>query len=311
MRILTALAIALLAAVLFFYWLQPGTPDSTSEDAEPGEETLLIPASQNQAGQRTLELLDIPITVTAAGDLVPDTRIKQLFDTFADQHIEEPVDGWKQQILLQFSDQLPAPALAQLQELLNRYVEFNLALQLLPMEGAPNLSAVLQRVRELREHYLGKAVADTMYADWNELEAFTRQYLEIMTRNRNPEESQSQLETLAEALPEPVQQRALSMIRHSDEEVSVPRIAKVDPDAYSRMLQEQVAIALIETQLLFDEPSPEFMDRYEHYAEERQTLLKPDVDVREQLDQLKELRAKYFSGADVLRVETLDRAEAF
>jgi len=311
MRKFTVLAILALAAVLLFFWL-PAEVDDTGQN--PGSDTA-TPAPAGTAapapGERVVTLLDIPIRISASGDLVQDTRIKQLFDRFAAEHTEEPVDGWKQSILQSYADQLPAPALAQLQDLLNRYVEFNLALQLLPLEGAPDLNGVLARVRELREHYLGKSASDSIYADWSALENFTHQYLDIMTRNRDPAQSEAELEKLARALPEPVQERALSMIRHNDEEMSVQRIAKVDPVAYGRMLQEQAAIALIETQLLFDEPSPEFMERYEEYAQERQSLLKENVDLRLQQDQLKDLRAKYFSGADQLRVETLDRAEAF
>lgn len=311
MRKFTVLAMLALAAVLLFLWLPAEVDDN---DQDPGTETAAPPSSDTAAsapGERVITLLDIPIRISASGDLVQDTRIKQLFDRFAAEHTEEPVDGWKQSILQTYADQLPAPALAQLQELLNRYVEFNLALQLLPLEGAPDLNGVLARVRELREHYLGKAASDSIYADWSALEKFTHQYLDIMTRNRDPAQSEAELEDLARALPEPVQERALSMIRHNDEEMSVQRIAKVDPVAYGRMLQEQAAIALIETQLLFDEPSPEFMERYEQYAQERQAQLQENVDLRLQQDQLKDLRAKYFSGADQLRVETLDRAEAF
>jgi lipase chaperone LimK len=311
MRKFTVLAMLAFAAVLLFFWL-PAEVDDNGQD--PGAETAAPPSSDTAAsapGERVITLLDIPIRISASGDLVQDTRIKQLFDRFAAEHTEEPVDSWKQSILQTYADQLPAPALAQLQELLNRYVEFNLALQLLPLEGAPDLNGVLARVRELREHYLGKAASDSIYADWSALEKFTHQYLDIMTRNRDPAQSEAELEDLARALPEPVQERALSMIRHNDEEMSVQRIAKVDPVAYGRMLQEQAAIALNETQLLFDEPSPEFMERYEQYAQERQAQLQENVDLRLQQDQLKDLRAKYFSGADQLRVETLDRAEAF
>lgn len=311
MRKLIALAILLVVVAALYYGWSQLRPHPGDDSADPDSQTLLVPTTPAQPGQRTLELLGIPVTVTAAGDLVPDTRIKQLFDTFAGQNTEEPVDTWKQNILLPFSDQLPAPALAQLQELLNRYVEFNLALQLLPLEGAPDLAAVLTRVAELREHYLGKDVARQMYADWAALEDFTRQYIDIMTRNRDPAQAQTQLQALADTLPEPVRPRALSMFRHNDEEMSVPRIAKVNPEAYARMLQEQAAIALIETQLLFDEPSPEFMERYEEYVDAQRDVLKPDVDLREQQERLKTLRARYFSGADILRVETLDRAEAF
>ena len=310
MRKFTVLAIAALAAILLLFWLpaKVHNGDTSGEVGAPSSDTTDSAATP---GERVILLQDIPIRVSAAGDLVPDTHIKQLFDHFTAEHTEEAVDGWKQTILQQFADELPAPALAQLQDLLNRYVEFNLALQLLPLEGAPDLTGVLLRVKELREHYLGQTASQQIYADWVELEAFTHRFLDIMTRNRDPNQSEVELEQLARELPEPVQERALSMIRHNDEEMSVQRIAKVDPDAYRRMLQEQVAIALIETSLLFDEPSPEFMERYEQYAQERQTQMQDGVDLRLQQDQLNSLREKYFSGSDLLRVETLDRAEAF
>lgn len=311
MRKITVLAIAVLAAVLLLFWLPGEIRNSDLYDTPTGFTTPDASGNMPLPGERVVMVQGIPIRVSVAGDLVLDTRIKQLFDRFAAEHTEDAVDGWKHTILGPYAGELPAPALRQLQDLLNRYVEFNLALQLLPLEGAPDLTGVLLRVKELREHYLGQAASDLVYADWVALEAFTHQYLDIMTRNRDPEQSQVQLETLAHALPEPVQERALSLIRHNDEEISVQRIAQVDPDAYRRMLQEQVAIALIETSLLFDEPSPEFMERYEQYAQERQTQLKSDVDLRDQQDQLDGLRAKYFSGSDLLRVETLDRAEAF
>src|SRR5690606_12569967 len=109
-------------------------------------------------------------------------------------------------------NQLPAAAQAQLQELFSRYVEFNLALQLLPMEGAPNLAAVLQRVQQLRQHYLGNETAQLMYADWSALEDFTRQYLHIMAATTDPQAARAQLQSLAQQLPHTVQQRALGII---------------------------------------------------------------------------------------------------
>lgn len=309
MRKLIIMLVVVATAINLVYWLSRGddTPSPVDETVSnrDGADEITTPTPA-----RTVKLEGVPIQVSAAGELIVDTRIKQLFDLLASQNTEEPVDHWKHQILQQFQSKLPPAALAQLQDAFDRYVEFNLALQLLPMEGAPNLQAVLQRVQTLREHYLGEYAAP-MFDDWKALEDFTHQYLTLMTQNRDDSATLAQLESLATALPEPVQQRALNMIRHSAEDFAVDDMAALQPDAYARMLQEQAAVTLIETTLLFDEPSPEFMAQYEQYSEQKRDVLLSELSAQEQQEKLATLRREYFSGSDVLRVETLDRAEAF
>lgn len=306
MRKLILMLVIVATLINLIYWLaRDKHPQTSSLPAEPGESySAAVP------GERTIRLREVPLRVDADGNLMVDTRVRQLFDTLAAEHQEEPVDQWKHQVLQSFRDQLPAPALATLQEAFDRYVEFNLALQLLPMEGAPHLQAVLQRVQALRQHYLGPYAA-SLYEDWSALEAFTQQYLAIMTQNRDDAASRQQLEALASQLPAPVQARARNMIRHSSEDFAVDDMASLEPEAYNRMLQEMAAVSLIETTLLFDEPSPEFMARYEQYSEQKRDLLLSELSETEQQQRLAELRQQYFQGSDVLRVETLDRAEAF
>lgn len=309
MRKIILMLVVVATIINLVYWLDRRDDDiSTVDEAGAGGERSATVSAPIPA--RTVKLKGVPIQISATGELIVDTRIKQLFDLLASQNTEEPVDGWKHQILQQFSTKLPPTALAQLQDAFDRYVEFNLALQLLPMEGAPNLQAVLQRVQTLREHYLGE-YATPMFDDWKALEDFTQQYLTLMTQNRDDNATLAQLEALAAALPEPVQQRARNMIRHSAEDFAVDDMAALEPEAYTRMLQEQAAVTLIETTLLFDEPSPEFMAQYELYSEKKRDVLLSELSAQEQQEKLAALRREYFSGSEILRVETLDRAEAF
>lgn len=310
MRKIVIMLVVVATAINLIYWLNRSshhtatvTPWSTPA-TDTTMDTTIAPT------ETTVELLEIPLRISASGDLIPDPRIKQLFDLLARQNSDEPVDQWKHNILQTFAKQLPATALAQLQEAFDRYVEFNLALQLLPMEGAPTLQAVLQKVQSLREHYMGDYAAP-LYADWNALETFTHEYLTIMTQNRDDSAARDKLEAMANALPPSVQSQALNMIRHSAEDFAVDDMASLQPDAYARMLQEQAAVALIETTLLFDEPTPAFMAQYEQYSEKKRDILLSEAGAAEQQQQLEALRQQYFSGSDILRVETLDRAEAY
>lgn len=311
MRKIIIMLVVAATVINLIYWLARDKDDQTQFDYAPAQESQ-TPAEDSSSVERsrTVELLDVPIRISASGELIVDTRIKQLFDTLARANTEEPVDHWKHQILQQFSSDLPAAAQAQLQEAFNRYVEFNLALQLLPMEGPPNLQAVLQRVQSLRAHYLGD-YAEPMYEDWSALEDFTHQYLAMMTQNRDDSATLDKLEDMADQLPEPVQHRAQNMLRRSAEYFAVDDMAALDPDAYARMLQEQAAVTLIESTLVFDEPSAEFMAQYEQYGEQKREVILSDLSESEQKEKLAALRREYFSGSDILRVETLDRAEAF
>lgn len=310
MRNIVILLVVAATAINLIYWLSrspdaANTPTSVEPTTSSGAaETPPVPAS------RTVEILDIPLQISASGNLIPDTRLKQLFDLIASENTEQPVDQWKHTILQQFSEDLPPAALAQLQDAFDRYVEFNLALQLLPMEGAPNLQAVLQRVQNLREHYLGD-IAAPMYEDWRALEDFTYQYLNIMAQQRDPAAAQSQLNTLADQLPPAVQQRAHKMVNATADDFAADSITGLDPESFQRMLQEMAAVSLIETTLMFDEPSPEFMAKYEQYGEQKRDVLLSDLSDAAQQEKLSQLRAQYFSGSEILRVETLDRAEAF
>ncbi len=310
MRKIILMLVVVATGINLIYWTSRSVHAPATTPTIRTEQSAAVSNGLPATQPTTIALLDVPIQVSASGELIPDTRLKQLFDLLALQQGNSPVDEWKHRILQNFADQLPATALAQLQDAFERYVEFNLALQLLPMEGVPNLSAVLQRIQSLRAHYLGHYAAP-MYADWSALEAFTWQYLNRMTQDRDDSATRLELEKLADALPAPVQERARNMLSASAEKFAVDDMASLQPDAYARMLQEQAAVALIETTLLFDEPSTEFMAQYEQYSEKRREIQLSDASAEVQQQQVMALRQQYFSGNDLLRVETLDRADAF
>ena len=61
----------------------------------------------------------------------------------------------------------------------------------------------------------------------------------------------------------------------------------------------------------FGEPSAEFMEQYHQYNSAKQRLQQQNAITSEDDPRLQQLRQEYFSGSDVLRVKTLDRAQMY
>jgi lipase chaperone LimK len=264
--------------------------------------------TQSAASKATL--MGHPLSIAGNGNLLPSPSVRELFDSIARQKGETPVDQWKQQILSQFKDQLPAPALNQLQTLLNHYVEYNLALQLMPMEGAASLKAAMNQVQSLREEYLGDAESSALFADWQQLESFTHDYVEQLAHTQYPETLRPSLQAQVDSLPITVRARAQKVLDASAD-LFQPRQASVEPATLQSIAEQIAAVALIQPNFMFAEPSADFMDRYSHYAQEKNQLLQSGSADSENDTALNALRQRYFSGSDLLRVKTLDRAEMF
>ena len=92
MRKIVIMLVVVATAINLIYWLNRSshhtatvTPWSTPA-ADTTTDTTIAPT------ETTVELLEIPLRISASGDLIPDPRIKQLFDLLARQNSDEPVD---------------------------------------------------------------------------------------------------------------------------------------------------------------------------------------------------------------------------
>ena len=75
--------------------------------------------------------------------------------------------------------------------------------------------------------------------------------------------------------------------------------------------EQMAAQALIQPDFTFGEPTAEFMAQYNEYTAAKQNLLQQGEIRSEDDPALEALRQRYFSGSELLRVKTLDRAEMY
>ena len=289
---------AALAGLLLVYWL--ANDETTLQEAESPamiEVPVDTPQTASQpkpAEANTVNVRGFPLSLDNNGALIPTPAIRQLFDQIAREHGETPVSQWKGNVLSQSKDALSPAAFEQLESMLNHYVEYNLALQLLPMEGPPGLSEALERVERLRKDYLGLTNAEGMFSDWVQLEQFSKDYLDLMLSEKNPIEVQHQLEEKIQTLPSTVQSRAQNVLDQSQELLSTLAVAVADPDGFKALAEQTAASALIQPNFTFAEPDPDFMRRYKEYQATREKLTQENPSPEKQAEALQHLAKSCF-----------------
>ncbi|MBA53867.1 MAG: hypothetical protein CMK89_05370 [Pseudomonadales bacterium] len=253
-----------------------------------------------------------PVHRDGRGNLLPGPETRALFDSLAREQGQVPADLWKDSVLESYRGRLGDKAYAQLEELLNRYIEYNLALQLLPMDGVASLADALDHVRQIRMDYLGPA-AGAMFRDWQQMEGFTRQFVEQVKNNsQDITQLQQSLQEQVYALPPTVQPNAQKVLDQSQDLFSaLAGSAQADTDVVQGIAEQMAAQALIQPDFTFGEPTAEFMAQYNEYTAAKQNLLQQGEIRSEDDPALEALRQRYFSGSELLRVKTLDRAEMY
>lgn len=316
-KILIVLA-ATLAGLLLVYWIGAPAPSET-DSTPPATEATAASGSNGQTPARdtlsepTQTLVVVGhyhLTLDQENNLIPTPQVRELFDSIAMKNGSVPVDQWKNGALSTYHAAIPPKPLKQLKALLDQYVEYNLALQLMPMEGAPTLLSALDRVDDMREQYLGRVNAQGLFSDWVQLEQFARDYVTIMTTDNHADHVRQTLQAKIDDLPDTVRPRAQSVLNHSEQLLGTLSVAQADPDGFRSLAEQNAAKALTQPNFTFAEPDPGFMRRYEEYLSARDQALETTRSPEQKQEAVEMLRQELFSGSELLRVETLDRAES-
>ncbi len=321
-RVIAIAACVALVTLAFLFWgsIQEPAPTPSPAASTDSRDTPDQPVVSNtsptppQTGDNSsgnVGIKGFTITVDARGNLVPAPEIRQLFDTLAREQGQVPADQWKSHILDGYEEELGDAAHEQLETLLNRYIEYNLALQLLPMDGVATLAGALDHVRRIRRDYLGDA-AGALFRDWQQMETFTNQFVEQVVGNHQdiPQLKQSLQEQIY-ALPASVQPQAQRVLDQSQDLFDALGSSQAEPHVIQGIAEQMAARALIQPNFTFGEPSAEFMEQYNAYTGAKQELQQEQDISSEDDPQLEALRQQYFSGSELLRVKTLDRAEMY
>lgn len=312
-----AACIALITLGILFWGSidEPATQTAVDQQPavhQPAPASTSPPPPQTAAIASDIEIEGYPVHLDSRGNLQPGPETRALFDTLARLQGQIPADLWKDAILEAYREELGDKAYQQLNALLDRYIEYNLALQLLPMEGVASLADALEHVRDIRREYLGDA-AGSMFRDWQQMESFTTQFVEQVTSNsQNIAALQQALQEQVYALPATVQPSAQKILDQSQDLFNALTSSSQADSAMIKGIAEQVAAqALMQPDFTFGEPSAEFMAQYYEYTAAKQKMIQKSGIESEDDAALNALRQRYFSGSELLRVKTLDRAEMY
>ena len=308
--------VVLTLAILFLGSIEDTTPPVTPmNDNDPPPQPAVSatsPVPPTTVISAGLTIKGFPIHLDPNGNLLPGPEIRALFDALAREQGQIPADLWKSTILERYREALGDKAYQQLSTLLNRYIEYNLALQLLPMDGVASLADVLDHIRRIRRDYMGDATAP-MFRDWQQVENFSRQFVEqVSGPDPDIQQLQRNLQEQVYALPVSVQPRAQQVLDQSQDLLTaLSASAQGEPEIIRSIAEQLAAQALIQPDFTFGEPTAEFMAQYQEYITAKQQLLQQGNIRGEDDPALAALRQRYFSASDLLRVKTLDRAEMY
>jgi hypothetical protein len=251
-----------------------------------------------------LIMLDGHPLALAGNYLLGDPQVVRLFDDWATEHAGEEFSVWKAQVLMDAEDTLPPEAMLQLEHWLDQYAEMNLAMQLLSIEGEPEWNKILADVSQLRGVYFADSDRN-LFSHIEEIEDFTRDAMTAVAAGMD----ESALASLTSRSRELTPQERVRVQRWLEQIRTMTTAAdwnSMDRDTRTRSLQAQVASLLESPSIDFGEENIGFLERYQTYSLERETLLAQGAD-QETLDALLE---RHFEGMQQTRALTLDRALA-
>lgn len=344
MRVAVISIVVILLGALLWWLLPAGSPDAlesvnTIEATEPAieqevdeevdpQERILPMLSydtyESEHGQlpSSLEGSAIPfnIEITADGQLVVDSNLRDLFDYFLTLDGEEPFEIIIARIEELLEKYLPQPALDRALDILNQYVnlkhaEAELAAQLdadLKASGRrPSLEELRRLRRDLRASNLDPETYEAFYGVEDKQDEYAVRRIAIQGDDSLTEkERQEALLALEQVLPEAERlqkekERSTQNVyddveRLKDEGASAAEIFAVRAEAFGAEAAQRYADA--------DVKKEKWESRISTYREERKDILNtPGITESDKEYQIQQLREQHFEGNELKRIPVIDQ----
>lgn len=332
----TLLAASLLLLGGSLVYLQ-NTPDENHSANVPGHQQQTVPRTHN-APRTSLPAPTLPaetlpplpeelrglepdrhLATDSDGNLQPNRGLRRLFDFYLANVDREPLPLVLQRINAALSRQLPELARQQALALLERYVDYRMAVgdlqEQLPGGVTLNgfdLPALRQRQAELealRRSHFGPDESNAFFGKDQKLDDFTLARLAI---EQNPaldrDEKQQQLELLEQQLPEEELQARKRATLNGDvyqltEQLKDEGASNADLfQLRAETLGETAAIELAK----LDRQQSDWQGRLAHYREENQKIQQSGLSQNDRDAALSALRKELFSSPEQLRVRALE-----
>jgi hypothetical protein len=300
------IGLAVVAGAAFLLWPDVATlPPEQQQTRNPNavQSSDPSPAKETLAADETVSIGRFPLTLRQ-GTLLPTSNVTALFNAWLAESQARRYEDWKPEMLTQAST-LPPGAREQLEKWLDQYVELNLAMQMMMVNGEPTWDNILDKVRKARGDYFGEEEGG-LFSDQIALENFTESVVNTFEDGGNPLSNLVDMEQQAATLPPPARQQAEAMLKQLSQSLQQDPSLNENSAEWNRLVQSSAAATLETPSVDLTEASASFLQRYNAYAAERETLQQQGASE----EQLKALRATHFSGPELLRAGTMDKALA-
>jgi lipase chaperone LimK len=318
-RVRSAAALLGVAALLAFVYaagvgrkahVRP-TPEAAAAPAAAGAAAPLGALPESLLGTEP----DGGLTLGADGRFVPGRDALAFFDYFYAASGEEPDARIQQRIRAQIRSRLPAAAASEAEAFFARYLAYRDGARALFASDAAHLDEErrFQRIRELRREAFGAELAAALFGDeervvQSDLEARRVAQDESLT----PEERAGRIAAIEAELPEAEraareQARAVVALRQAEAELRASGAGLAEIEALrERRFGAEAAGRLRELDLR----RADWNARVAAYRAERDALRAAGLPPERLAAELTQLRDSRFQGAERVRIEALERAEA-
>jgi lipase chaperone LimK len=255
------------------------------------------------------------LALDAGGHFAPGPEALELFDYYFSASGEEPDALIVARIRAEIRRRLPAPAAAEAEAVLDRYLAYREGAAALFAEDLSFADAErrFQRIRELRRAVFGPELAAALFGEAEQVVAVDLERRRVaLEGDLAPEERSRRLAALEAELPAAEQEartaaRAILDLRTAEAEL---RAEGAGEDAIQAERERRFGPEAAARLAALDARRAAWSERVASYRAARDALRAEGLAPEEEAAALARLRAERFQGPERLRIEALERIEA-
>ena len=320
------LAIVVIAAAAFIYWLAPkdsqqDSQHNTEQQQSAAANTATASGLPNAAGGSLISAsqqdteVNCQISMDGSNRLIVNEQTRNCFEYFITQYGEKSIDQIKKDFKTYIAQGHKEPALSQIYDLWDRYMQYRERLgDLVPpnedKESPQYYRAIYNSTQNLRKQFFSNYEIEGLFGKENTYHEYTLKRMEVVNDKKLSEsEKAKKLKELFDELPEDWKE-SLEQINKLDdlrkltadikarggssEEIRQMRLNLVGPEATQRL----------ET---LDTQRSEWKGNVNQYLDERDSIMKSNMSDSAKHQAVQQLRNQHFkSKEDQLRLSTFE-----
>lgn len=258
--------------------------------------------------------VDGHLAADAAGNLVLDAGVRQLFDYYLSTVGEESLGDIKGRIAFYISEQgLPASAQTQAWELLGHYLDYRQAMGDMQVpageSSAADLSQAVAARRQVREAWLGEAASRAFFGPEQDYDDYTLARMKVEEdKSLSDAEKQERIAQLQAQLPpelrEVLKQAVLPVeAAQQAETMRAQGRSQADIQAWRT---DQFGAEAAERMSALDGARAAWQGRYDDYRQQRRIIESAGLANKDKDAQVQALRERLFAPNEQKRVSALD-----